>query len=65
LKVIWEEFEELKPIALLIGNQNYKEENSDSKFIKRRFTQVQGWVSKSYVGIKKNSKDKHSDKTVK
>jgi len=65
LKVICEEFEELKPIALLIGNQNYKEENSGSKFIKRRFTKVQGWVSKSYVGIKKNSKDKQSDKTLK
>ena len=47
LKVFCEEFEELKPIALLIGDQNYKEKNSGGKFIKRRFTKVQGWFSRA------------------
>jgi len=55
LKVFCEEYEELKPIALLIGNQNYKEKNSGGKFIKRRFTKAQGWFSKFHVGFKKNS----------
>src|SRR5665647_964161 len=64
LKVFCEEYEELKPIALLIGNQNYKEKNSDGKFIKRRFTKVQGWFSKFHIGFKKNSGDKQSDKSV-
>jgi len=64
LKVVCEEYEELKPIALLIGNQNYKEKNSDGKFIKRRFTKVQGWFSKFHIGFKKNSGDKQSDKSV-
>ena len=64
LKVFCEEYEELKPIALLIGDQNYKEKNSSTKFIKRRFTKVQGWFSKLHVDFKKNSGDKHSDKSV-
>jgi predicted PurR-regulated permease PerM len=46
LKVFCEQYEELKPIALLIGSQNYKEKNSGGKFIKRRFTKVKGWFSK-------------------
>jgi predicted PurR-regulated permease PerM len=65
LKVFCEEYEELKPIALLIGDQNYKEKNSGGKFIKRRFTSVQGWFSKFHVGFKKNSGDEKSDKSVK
>ena len=65
LKVFCEEYEELKPIALLIGDQNYKEKNSGGKFIKRRFTKVQSWFSKFHVGFKKNSGDKQSDKSVK
>jgi len=64
LKVFCEEYEELKPIALLIGDQNYKEKNSSTKFIKRRFTKVQGWFSKLHVDFKKNSGDKLSDKSV-
>jgi len=63
LKVFCEEYEELKPIALLIGNQIYKGEKSGGKFIKKRITKVQGWVSKSHV--KKNSGDNQSDKSEK
>jgi predicted PurR-regulated permease PerM len=65
LKIFCEEYEELKPIALLIGNQNYKEKNSGGKFIRRRFIKVQGWVSNFHRGFKKNSGDKQSDKSVK
>jgi predicted PurR-regulated permease PerM len=38
LKVFCEEFEELKPIALLIGNQYYKEKHTAGKKFKGRFT---------------------------
>lgn len=65
LKVFCEEYEELKPIALLIGNQNYKGKNSGGKLIKRRVTKVHGWFSKLHVGFKKNSGDKQSDKSLK
>jgi len=65
LKVFCDEFEELKPIAQLIGNYDYKEENSGGKFIKRSFKKVQAWFSKLHVGFKKNSEDKQSDESVK
>lgn len=52
LKVICEEYEELKPIALLIGNQNYKEKNGSGKFIKR-YKKIQGWSSKLTTASKK------------
>ena len=65
LKVFCEEFEELKPIALIIGNHDYKEKANGVKFIKRRFTKVKGWVSKLHVDIKKNPEDTESDKSVK
>ena len=65
LKVFCEEDEELKPIALLIGDQNYKEKSSGSKFIIRSFTKVKGWLSKFHVGFKKNSGDKQPDKSLK
>lgn len=53
LKVICEEYEELKPIALLIGNHDYKETNNNGKSIKRRFTRAQGFFSKFRVRFKK------------
>ncbi len=65
LKVIFEEFEELKPIALLIGDQNSKEYNSDVKSIRKRFIKVKGWYSKLHEGIKKKPGDKESHKPAK
>ena len=53
LKVFCEEYEELKPIALLIGNHDYKEKDNGGKSIKRRFTRIQTWFSKLQVGFKK------------
>lgn len=62
LKVFCEEFEELKPIALLIGNHDYKENTSGVKFMKRRFKKVQGWYYKFQTNLKKKPGDKQSDK---
>jgi predicted PurR-regulated permease PerM len=64
LKVFCEEYEELKPIALLIGNQNYKEKNIGAKIIKRRITKVKGWVSKFHSDFKRNTGDQQSDKSA-
>jgi len=63
LRVICEEFDELKPIALLIGDQNNI--GSEIKFIKRRFIKVKGWYSKLHDGIKKKPGAGESDKPVK
>ena len=65
LKVICEEYEELTPIALLIGDHDYKEKGNGSKFVKRRFSRVKGWFSKSTSDSKKNAGDKQSDESVK
>ncbi|MFO7670175.1 MAG: AI-2E family transporter [Bacteroidales bacterium] len=54
LKVFCEEYKELKPIALLIGNHDCKEKSISGKFIKRSFTKVKGWFSKS--GKKQSAK---------
>ena len=62
LKVFCEEFEELKPIALLIGNHDYNENTNGVKFIKRRFKKVQGWYSTIQTSLKKKPGDKQSDK---
>jgi predicted PurR-regulated permease PerM len=54
LKVFCEEYEELKPIALLIGNQVYNEKKSDGNSVKKRLTKVQAWYSKCHIGFKKS-----------
>jgi len=47
LKVVCEEYEELKPIALLIGDQNDDEKDGRGKFIIGRWhKKLQGWISK-------------------
>ena len=47
LKVVCEEYEELKPIALLIGDQNDDEKVGSGKFIIGRWhKKLQGWISK-------------------
>jgi len=65
LKVFCEEYEELKPIALLIGNQNYIEKDSSGELIKSRLTKVKAWFSKFHFNFKKNSGNNQSDKSVK
>jgi predicted PurR-regulated permease PerM len=64
LKVICAEYEELKPIALLIGNHDYKEKNNGDKYIKRRFIRIQSVFSRFHPGFKKKTVDKQSHKTV-
>lgn len=61
LKVFCAEFEELKPIALLIGNHDYKEQHNGSKYINRRFTKAKGWLSSTLRGFKKPPEDKQTD----
>lgn len=53
LKVICEEYEELKPVALLIGSYNYKENESRMKFRRKRFEKIRAWFSKFYNAFKK------------
>lgn len=53
LKVICEEYEELKPVALLIGNYNYKENESRMKFRRKRFEKIRAWFSSFYSTFKK------------
>ena len=60
LKVFCAEFEELTPIALLIGNHEYKEKNNGGKYIKGRYTKAKGWFSKFHAGFNKKSGDKPS-----
>jgi len=61
LKVFCAEFDELKPIALLIGNHDYKEKYQSGEFIKTKITRAHGWFSKFRTRSKKNSGDKHSE----
>ncbi len=53
LKVICEEYEELKPVALLIGSYNYKENESRMKFRRKRFEKIRAWFSSFYSTFKK------------
>jgi len=53
LKVICEEYEELKPVALLIGSYNYKENESRMKFRRKRFEKIRAWFSNFYSTFKK------------
>lgn len=53
LKVICDEYEELKPVALLIGSYNYKENESRMKFRRKRFEKIRAWFSNFYSTLKK------------
>jgi len=65
LRVICEEYDELKPIALLIGDQNYKDKNSSDNFMTRRFAKIKAWFSKYRSGSKKKPGNKQPGKSVK
>lgn len=64
LKVVCEEYEELKPIALLIGDQNDDEKDGRGKFIIGRWhKKLQGWISKRQSRKRgSNTKSKRSTK---
>lgn len=62
LKVICEEYEELKPIALLIGNQNSKGKDDSDKPISKWFEKTKSWGSKFHNSSKKIKTATHNPK---
>lgn len=42
-KIVCEEYVELKPIALLIGNQNYQDDTEGNKFIGKWVEKIKSW----------------------
>lgn len=52
LKVVCQEYDALKPISLLIGEQNYKEKEEKSKSIDKGFAKIKTWFSKLLNSIK-------------
>lgn len=55
LKVVCEEYEKLKPIALLIGKQNNKKKDVNVKFIGRWFKKIKTLFSKFHISLKKRT----------
>ncbi len=45
LKVVCDEYEELKPVALLIRDQNYDKKDNSEKFYYKLFEKIKGWFS--------------------
>jgi predicted PurR-regulated permease PerM len=64
LKIICEEYEELRPIAMLIGTQNIREEQ-EQKSASKNIEKMKGWVSKIKTAPKKKQPEKPSAKTEK
>lgn len=56
LKVVCEEYEELKPLSLLIGTYNHKEKDGGGDFIGNVFKKARGWFSKNLLSVKKSKK---------
>jgi len=46
LKVVCEEYVELQPMALLIGNQNYQESDGDSAFVTKWVAKIKSWFAR-------------------
>jgi predicted PurR-regulated permease PerM len=61
LKIVCEEYEELKPIALLIGNQNYKENDGGTKFINKWADKIKDLFAKFHI-LSKKAKSKSTNK---
>lgn len=56
LKVVCEEYDKLKPIALLIGDQNYNKKDVKNKFIDKWFKKIKIWFSIFRTNFKKMNK---------
>jgi predicted PurR-regulated permease PerM len=54
-KVICKEHEELKPVALLIGKQNYETKDAENKSIDKWFKKIKAWFSKFRASLKKTN----------
>lgn len=52
-KVVCDEYEELKPIALLIGEENYKEKKDSKTFISKFIAMIKAWFSRFVSFFKK------------
>jgi len=57
LKVVCEEYEELRPIALLIGTYEYKENDSGSHSLRNVFKKIRSWFPEYPINFKRK---KHS-----
>ncbi|MFO8067227.1 MAG: AI-2E family transporter [Bacteroidales bacterium] len=56
LKVVCEEYDKLKPIALLIGDQNYNKKDVNDKFIDKWFKKIKTRFFKFRDSFKKSNK---------
>ena len=56
LKIVCEQYEELKPVALLIGSQNYQENDGGNKFVNKCGVKIKNWSSKFHSSSKKSKK---------
>lgn len=56
LNNVCEEYEELKPIALLIGNKNYQDNESGNKWLKK----IKSWFSKFKTSSRKKKQQESS-----
>ena len=54
LKIVCEEYEELKAIALLIGNENYQENARGNKFVNKRVDKIKDYFAKFQIASKKS-----------
>jgi predicted PurR-regulated permease PerM len=53
LRVVCEEYEALKPVALLIGNQNYKGNDGGEKIGSKWLEKIRGWFRKLHTTFEK------------
>jgi predicted PurR-regulated permease PerM len=53
-KEVCEEYIELKPVAMLIGDRNYNDEKKDGELQSKWFKKIRAWFSKFRVGTSKN-----------
>lgn len=59
LKIVCEEYEELKPIALLIGNKNYQEDDGGNKWLKKWKSKCNHWFGKNKRDATQKPKNKY------
>jgi predicted PurR-regulated permease PerM len=54
LKTVCEQYEELKPFALLIGDQKNNKKDYNDKFLEKWFQKIKDWGSRYQFNFKKN-----------
>lgn len=53
LKIVCEEYTELKPIALLIGSENYHDNQNKNKFVHKWLDKIKSWFANFRIHSKK------------